>query len=475
MNAAELKARVLPSLLAGTRRRPIDAGKVFEGAASADPSRATLQALSLAGQALRFERPQAPESYLVWTAVHDDRRIVPDAVRRALIRLLTTAKATDDLELAVAYALDRLHLRLHPFDLPKLDGFVRSNAERLGAAAQRWAQRQNDSATAPANYFHGDDLDDSNWSAATPRRKALYIEERRRKDADATRGLVEAAWAQQDPDARVRLLTAFETGLGPADQAFLRGLLKDRSPRVQAAANRLLSRLPNSEHENPALRQCMERIQRKEGGIVRKRPVLSLELPANVKENAAPAWVRGVFADLSWNEFARALSLADSDLIEASKKDENLLLGLAWLATQDARLDLLKAICELLPDAWERMAASGVADLTHLPAVRRVEWAEALTRPAWTKPPMNYPAWSWLHRALEGPVAQGLMEAVLRSNWKDVFEAKVYAGAQWPEMLAACCPVDRRQSLREQLRDVDPTLTATAISWMDILDTLEKH
>jgi hypothetical protein len=471
MTAAEFKARVLPSLLAGTGRRPI----AWEGAAAGDAAKAPLQALSLTGQALRFERPPAPESYAAPALVRDERRMVADGVRRPLIRLLTTAKATADLELAVAYALDRLQLRLHPFDMPRLDGFVRSHAEQLGATAEYWALRKSDAGAPTASYFFGEDLDDANWSAATPRRRALYIEERRRRDADAARGLVETAWGQQDPDARVKLLAALETGLGPPDQAFLEGLAKDRSPRVQAAAARMLSRQFNSEHENPALRLCMERIKRTESGVLRKRVVLALELPANVKEAAAPAWIRGLFADVGWGEFARTLKMTEGEVIEAGKKDANLLLGLAWTATQDARMDLLNAVCEALPDAWERMSGGGAVELEHFSREQRLQCAEALTRTVSAKPPMNYPMWSWLHRAVEGALPAGLMQGMLRSKWAEVLEEKAHSGPHWPEMLAACCPAQVRPALREQLRDIDPALTATAISWMDILDTLEKQ
>ena len=70
MNRTTLRAKVLPSLLEGTSRRPL-------------PSELTrpapddeLAMLSLIGQALRFERPSTPESFIVEAEIKDDRKIV---------------------------------------------------------------------------------------------------------------------------------------------------------------------------------------------------------------------------------------------------------------------------------------------------------------------------------------------------------------------------------------------------------------
>lgn len=135
MNAEELKSRVMPALLSGTRQ---DTGGHLSSFGAAR-EQAVLNALSLAGQLLRFARPAVPREFAVESWPRDERRIVPDSMRGKILRLLD--RCTDDTARAMALALDRKLLRPHPFDLPKLDDFVRRYGEWLGATAQYWAQR----------------------------------------------------------------------------------------------------------------------------------------------------------------------------------------------------------------------------------------------------------------------------------------------------------------------------------------------
>jgi len=470
LTPALLKSRVLPALLAGANRRSMELDPIF----GADADQPRLRALSLTGQALRFERPSSPEHYLVEPEIRDDRRMIPDEMRRPLIRLLTISKATPPVVAAVAWAMDKAQLRLHPFDQPKLDAFIRANAEYLGSTAEQWATRQADVSTATTYFFAEDELDETNWSTAQLRQKARFLERRRKLDPDAARALVEAAWPQQDAEARVRLLIAFQTGLSAADEAFLASLAKDRSPRVRSMAAQLLGRLPNSTYENPALGQLMERIKRSESGIFRKRTVLALELPATVKEHTAPAWIRESVASVSVQELCRALGLANDEVIAASAKDRNLLLGLAWMATQSRRLDLLPAIAAEHSELWEQMSLSGPADLEYLSQDERVEWAAAITGPQSSKPPKEVVMWNWLHSAIKGQVPTILMDGMLRSRWTEDLTEPAKARPDLPEMLAACCPASLRTKLREQLTTLDPSLTVNALSLLDILETMER-
>ena len=253
MNSTTLHAKVLPSLLGGTSRHPL-------------PDDHPLEMLSLMGQALRFEHPSTPDSFVVEPVMKDDRKILADLLRRPLIRVLTAKNVTDHPARALARAFDRLRLRPHPFDLPLVDVFVRSNAEKLGPTAQHWADRQKPEA-ATQSYFDPETLDESNWAHATPSRRAAYLELRRRDDANAARALVESAWAQEDADARFRLLQAFQTGLSMADQPFLSSLEKDRAPRVRSLAAKFLSRL-GAGTQNPALSACLERIKQGQSGLL---------------------------------------------------------------------------------------------------------------------------------------------------------------------------------------------------------------
>src|SRR5215472_15153221 len=192
MNWTTLHAKVLPSLLGGTSRHPLPGELIPTSSTSSDGA---LEMLSLMGQALRFARTSTPESFVVEPEVKDDRKIISDHLRRPLIRLLTAKNFTDHPARAFARAFDRLRLRPHPFDLPLIDAFVRSNAEKLGPTAQHWADRQKPEAETQS-YFDPEELDESNWAQATVSRRVAYLEQRRRDDPDGARALVEATWAQ---------------------------------------------------------------------------------------------------------------------------------------------------------------------------------------------------------------------------------------------------------------------------------------
>jgi hypothetical protein len=164
------------------------------------------------------------------------------------------------------------------------------------------------------------------------------------------------------------------------------------------------------------------------------------------------------------------------EIIEAAGKDQNLLLGLAFMATQDKRFDLLEEVVRKhFKDAWEQMSMSGPIDMSDWTAGERIQWAEILARPYGAKPLVLYAAWSWLHRSVRGPLPEELMERVVRApTWLSELQQKEKCGPEWMEMLAACCPRPQRDRLRTQLADVDSSLTLTAVPLMDILDTMEK-
>jgi hypothetical protein len=462
ISSKTLKTQALPALLSGTARQPlrIEAG-------------GPLGVLSLAGQALRLERPMLPASFAVESQVRDERAMVPEGLRRPLIRLLTGKRAGEDVALAVAWAMGRRKLRLHPFDLPKLDGFVTAHAEHLGATAQHWAANSRAADDAPAaagSYFDVDELEETNWAAAPLFRRALFLEERRRKDAAAARTMLESVWGQQNPDARVRLLAVMQTGLGVEDRAFLESLQKDRAPRVRALALKLLARLPGQSGSHPALAACMERIQRSTTGLLRKRAVLKLQPPANVQERAVKAWLSEAFADVSCDELARALDLSETAIIEASEKDEILLVTLALMATRDRRLDLLEAVVERLPDAWEQLSQCPNSAPEGMSVEDRRRWAGILIRAYKGNPPVSYPAWLWMHRAMEGAGPEVLFEGIVRNGgwFAKLQEAKPHAG--WMDVMAGLCPASQRAGLRLRFSELEGELTGNALALLEVLD-----
>ena len=467
MSETLFKTTALPALLAGISRQPLTPALGFT-----DDPKAALHALSLTGQALRFDRPGSPPQFAVEPHIEDERVILPDQLRRPLLRVLAGKIATEHPAMAIARVLDQLRLRPHPFDLPKLDAFVRRHADELGTTAQHWARSKNDS-TEVVGYYDRDDLDETNWTESTLARRTNFLETLRKQDAGKARVLLEATWPQENADARSRLLQTMQINLSAADQIFLEGLQKDRSPRVRQLAQRLLAKLGAS-GENPALKACLERITRSQTGLIRKRPVLALELPATVKEQAAPRWIRETFADVTWEELTSTLLLNELEIIEASAKDANLSLALALLATADNRLDLLEPIVANLANAWELLSDSGLSDLGAMTNEDRLHWATILIHPYGRKLPWNYPAWNWLHLLLEDFAPPLLLNAALKSDWFDEVPTAAKHTQYWMEITASLCPPSQRQALRDRLEVFDANLTVTALPLLHLLDALEN-
>ena len=458
MNWTTLHSKVLPSLLGGASRRPLPGP---EGA---------LEMLSFTGQALRFLRPSTPDSFFVEPEIREDRKIIGDRLRRPLIRVLTAKNATEHPARALARAFDRLRLRPHPFDLPLIDAFVRSNAEKLGPTAQNWADRQKPDA-GTQSYFDPELLDESNWTQATLSRRAAYVEQRRRDDSEAARALIESTWAQEDADARLRLLQALQTSLSLADQPFLSSLEKDRAPRVRTLATRFLARLGASS-KNPALDACLERIKQSQSGLLRKRTTLQLELPANVKDQGASLWILQTFTEVSFAELAGALKISQKELIECAAKDEPFLLALALIATNERRLDLLELVIANLPNAWERMFEAGLDTLGAMPESERQRWMEIVVHPYRKDLPATYPLWDWLHRITDVEAPLSVMSIVLHKEL--LIKTPEHGSAPWFELTTAICPASQRQELREQLTKFDQSQTVTPLALLEILDGMEN-
>ena len=470
MNSAILRTKVLPSLLAGTSRQSLPEELVRISDSTSDGA---LEMLSLMGQALRFERPMTPGSFIVEPEIKDERKILPDNLRRPLIRVLTAKNTTEHPARALARAFNQLRLRPHPFDLPLIDAFVRSNAEKLGPTAQHWTDRQKSEAETQS-YFDPELLDESNWAQATPSRRVTYLEQRRRENADTARALLESTWAQEDADVRFRLLQVLQTGLSPDDKPFLSTLEKDRAPRVRTLAAKFLARL-GAGGESPALRACLERIKQSQSGLLRKRATLQLELPANVKDQTASRWVLQTFTDVSFSELASALKLTEKGLIEASEKDEPLLLALALVATNDRSLDLLELVVAHLPNAWERMAEAGLDSLGTMRELERQRWQEIIVHPYHKDPPTIYFLWDWLHRITDTAAAPSVMSIVLKAKLLTKVPERERGGSMWLELMAAICPAAQRQELRQQLSEFDQSQTVTSFAILDILNGMENN
>ena len=183
MNLTTLHAKVLPSLLGGTSRHPMPGEVIHPSSPNSD--RHTLKC-SVYGKALRFERPSTPESFIVKPEIKDKRKIIAEVhVRRPLsTRLLTSKNAAEHPARALARGLRSTEIASAPIRPAADRCLCWANAEKLGPAAQHWADRQKPEAET-RSYLDPELLDESNWKHATLSRRVAYLEERRRVDADA--------------------------------------------------------------------------------------------------------------------------------------------------------------------------------------------------------------------------------------------------------------------------------------------------
>jgi hypothetical protein len=478
MSTRALETLVLPALLMGTARQPIDFPQLLNGVISSGDPRSVLKALVLTGQAIRFGRPTPPSDFAAIPVRGQSRQNVPEAVRPMLVRLFGDGKSgvapQDDLALGMALALDRLRLQPHPFDFPRLDGFLRAHAERLGPDACAWVDRDK-SAEEKRGYFDIEVLDDGNWHEATPARRQRYIEDRRRQDAEVARALVEAVWPNEGADLRVRLLQGLRPGLSSADRPFLEGLAKDRAPRVRELAERYLSRLPGAAGQNPALKSVMERIARGQTGFLRKRPTLTLELPATVTGESWRAWVLESFENVDLEELAQALGLQSAEMIAAAAQDRCLSAAITIMAFRQGNTVVARLAYEAMPEAlpwldWQLLQSIEACE----PPVRR-ELAEFLVRKGLSAGTSTPATLGHVHRSLNGVLSDGLFEEMLRapiwSQWSAAPE-----GQQLTVLapLAALCPSTKRPALRAALAQIDPAHIRPGVQFLDILDRIEK-
>jgi len=467
MNIDELKSQILPVLLTGTRS---DVGDRWL-ALGPDREGAALNALSLAGQALRFLPPTVPKEFAVELWPRDERRILPDRLRAGVLRLLD--RSTDDTARALAFALERQKLRPHPFDLPRLSGFVGRYAGRLGATAQHWAQRESPAQQAHG-YFEVHEVNANNWTEGSLRQRVQFLEALRKQDPEGARKLLENSWPGENPDSRVQFLSTLHLGLSAGDRAFLESIQKDRAPRVRSLSHRLMATLSGGDSDNPALAACMERIRKSRAGLLKKRHVLKLELPATLKEHEVNRWIYEQFADVNVGNLARACEMSEHDLIESAGEDNNLLFALSLMASREMRFDLLDAVTNELPDAWGRMSELNWEDDAARNDESTSDWANALVKPNKWLPELPFPAWSWLHRQLDGPLPTGIMRELLNSKvWTEQLEQEKKGGAELVQVICALCPRDMRGIIRAQLEPLEVDRKDKGAMLLDILDELE--
>jgi hypothetical protein len=463
---------IFDRLMQGTARRPLEpAGPLAQGLPPGDPA-TPLRLLALASQAHLFALPPAPSDYDEVATPDDPRPVVPAPARALMLRLVSGKgnPPDDSAAFALAVALERLRLRPHPFDVPRMEAFVRKHAERLGpAAAEAFARAQR-----PGDHGYWLDaaeLDRTNWALATPARKASFIAGLRASDPDGARELVEQQLPLEKAEIRLRLVDALATSLASADRAFLESLLADRAPTVKQAATRLLARLPGTGAAQAQIEELLSRVTAGGAGLLRKRTVLKLQLPANLRPGSAQTqWLAANFGAVGSGQLAAALGLDEDQLADAAQDDKPLLLGIAFAACTGRNFALLARIAATgWPGLWAEFLEPGLETFGLVSTAERESWAAAVLPAA----AADGAGGAWQFARLQGAF-DGPLPATVAAK---LFQAALGASGRSDELLTAATallPLEAVSAARRELGRLPPDAAPRASLLAELLDTLSE-
>jgi hypothetical protein len=494
VDAASLEAVTL-NLVLGTQPLPAALDKAFGGLVDGRDPQALLQAMALIGQRERFRRPAPASEVAAAPGFADARALLPEAVRAPLVRLLSGKGAQgDSVPLAVALALQVRRLKLHPFDLPRLDDFVRAHAQRLGTSALAWTERRASEAQRAADTPFVETIDESNWTQGRLAQRAAFIRALRVTAPDRARALVESVMAGEPAAMRQALVSWLVENLSAADAPFLEGLAKDRAQTVRDAAALLLSRLPGSAQAQKRLQDRLSRIKRQTKGLLRRRVTLELDYPATLNERQRESWALDTFGAIRLDDLAQALSLSLDALVEAASEEPVFSRVLAVRASRERRLDLLaRLVGGAAPDAWmailrshdEGGAPDQGEDVVGPDEAAARAWCEVAIRPGkWTEMPAAH-LLTRLHAKLRGALPLALATSLLASRaWRSFLEtakakeeravnAELTAATELITAVAMLTPPALRPQLRSGLAPLGQTLTARAVAAMALLEVIE--
>ncbi|MFD0363817.1 DUF5691 domain-containing protein [Nocardia sp. GCM10030253] len=258
-NAADLTSVAL----LGTARRAPDPARLDPPVAAAatllrtEPALLLLESAALrdtyarGGLAAGTATPPEP-------AEDDTRRLLPRSAASRLSRMLAdrspflaewfAAAAPRDYR-----APDALCGQL--LEQAKTNAELREPLLRLAGARGRWLATQHpewrnlvrrSATTAPADV----------WQFGRPPERREWLTDLRRRDADAAREALTAAWPKESGPLKAELLAVLAEGISAADEELLETALNDRRADVRRTAAGLLTLLPDSEFAHRMMRRA---------------------------------------------------------------------------------------------------------------------------------------------------------------------------------------------------------------------------
>lgn len=299
-------------------------------------------------------------------ALHEDPRpIMPEAARRTLLRLAASLNKDGWQFLAepIFARLEQQGVRLHPFDLPRLEQLLTAAPDHLGPAERAW---QNIRRSPQSDAAIGPTVEDE-WVLLPKPQKVAIIRQLRATEPAAARHRIERHLSSTPADVRAALVGTLEVNLSQADVPYLTAIARDdRAATVREAATNLVASIrgtPAYDARLAATKLLIEVSRTMLRGRTAKFKTGSLDdrIPAGATSGqrvmAASRLLSQELQGLHFSEIAKQLELSPADLAAALATDDPLtmpLIGtaiiegdektLSTLAPQLAKVDLMDLI-----------------------------------------------------------------------------------------------------------------------------------
>jgi hypothetical protein len=334
LSAHEL-GRVKQAMLLGLARQPLGIPEPLQPLAAAAPDRdAALTVLALAGQQQRFQRPAhhegvEPLSEAARRMHQDPRPILPEAARRALLRLANGVEKSlaDAVLSAAARRVAASGCRLHPFDLPRLIAHIKADARCLGLAERAYLMLTVGCEAVAAPRVLDNEVTRHNWTGFQKIHRIAFLRNERRKHAAAARALLQDVFKTEPANMRGDLLGALDVGLGVDDLPFLESLANDRADSVRAVAARLVAAVPGTPAFTARLSQAARCFVRSSvGGILNRIGLADVAVAfkptASANRGERRAQLARLFEGFSVGEVAATAGLTVAEVIAAIPTDD---------------------------------------------------------------------------------------------------------------------------------------------------------
>jgi len=156
-----------------------------------------------------------------------------------------------------------------------------------------------------ANELNSDEDDETltadSWDDFYPAQRLALLKTMRLRDPAATRELIAQCAPREPAEKRLRIMQVLAMNLSPADEEFLRGLVRDRSKKIARLAEKLLYRLDLKPAEADAAKrrelaaELAETFELKTTGLLkRQRQVVPKKLKNDKQRSLRSEWLQSV-------------------------------------------------------------------------------------------------------------------------------------------------------------------------------------